>query len=183
MRQAVFLDRDGTINEERDYLFRCEEFRFIPGVPQAIKKLNDAGLLVVVVTNQSGVARGYYSESDVERLHHFIQQQLATIGAHIDAFYYCPHHPTKGQGVYKRACCCRKGEPGMLLQAAQEHDIDLARSYIVGDKLADVEAGLAAGCTPLLVLTGYGAKQRHQMPEQTAICADLTAAVTIICGH
>ncbi len=183
MRQAVFLDRDGTINEERDYLFRCEDFHFISGVPQAIKQLNDAGFLVVVVTNQSGVARGYYAESDVERLHVFIQQQLCSIGAHIDAFYYCPHHPTKGLGKYKRDCCCRKGEPGMLLQASQEHSIDLNKSFIVGDKLVDVEAGIAAGCVPLLVLTGYGVEQQPLVPSATTICADLTAAVTLICGH
>ncbi|MDY0190521.1 MAG: D-glycero-beta-D-manno-heptose 1,7-bisphosphate 7-phosphatase [Desulfuromonas sp.] len=183
MRPAVFLDRDGTINEERDYLFRCEDFRFIPGVPQAIKRLNDAGLLVVVVTNQSGVGRGYYSEKDVDCLHKFIQQQLCAIGAHIDAFYYCPHHPTKGLGQYKRDCNCRKGKPGMLLQAAQEHCIDLGRSFIVGDKLADVEAGVAAGCAPLLVLTGYGAQQQRLVAPETTICADLTAAVTLICGQ
>lgn len=181
MRQAVFLDRDGTINEERDYLFRCEDFKFISGVPQAIKRLNDADFFVVVVTNQSGVARGYYTENDVEHLHAFIQQQLCAIGAHIDAFYYCPHHPTKGLGQYKQDCCCRKGEPGMLLQAAKEHSIDLKKSFIVGDKLADVEAGMAAGCRPLLVLTGYGAQQQFLVPQATTICADLTAAVKFIC--
>ena len=183
MRRAVFLDRDGTINVERDYLFRCEDFEFIAGAPQAIKQLNDAGFLVVVVTNQSGVARGYYSEKDVQHLHNFVQEQLIGSGAHIDAFYYCPHHPDKGVGAYRKQCDCRKGAPGMLIEAAQEYDIDLSRSFIVGDKLADVEAGLSAGCTPLLVLTGHGAHEQSRVTAQTLICADLAAAVKIICGQ
>ncbi|MEA3465362.1 MAG: D-glycero-beta-D-manno-heptose 1,7-bisphosphate 7-phosphatase [Thermodesulfobacteriota bacterium] len=181
MQKAVFLDRDGTINVERDYLFRCEEFEFIPGVPQAIKQLNDAGFLVVVVTNQSGVARGYYSEGDVERLHEFVQLQLADYGAHVDAFYYCPHHPDKGNDPYLKQCRCRKGQPGMLLDAAREFDIDLPHSFMVGDKLADVEAGFAAGCVPLLVLTGHGEVEKDKVTVQTHICEDLPAAVRDIC--
>jgi D-glycero-D-manno-heptose 1,7-bisphosphate phosphatase len=182
MQRAVFLDRDGTINIERDYLFRCGDFAFIAGVPAAIKQLNTAGFLVIVVTNQSGVARGYYSEADVDNLHNYIQQQLSLIGAHVDAFYYCPHHPDKGIGAYRKVCSCRKGEPGMLLTAAAEHSIDLASSFIVGDKLADVQAGLAAGCKPVLVLTGYGAEEQNKVPAPTTVCADLPAAVRLICA-
>lgn len=176
-RRAVFLDRDGTINVEKDYLYRVEDFVFIPRVVEAIRALKSAGYLVIVVTNQSGVARGYYSLADVERLHTHMQQALAEQGAQVDAFYVCPHHPMEGRGEFKRDCECRKGAPGMLLQAAREHDIDLKRSYIVGDKLADVEAGERAGCTPLLVLTGYGSSEAAKLDQGRArLCADLYAA-------
>lgn len=181
LRRAVFLDRDGTINVERDYLYRLEDFAFIPGVPQAIKALKAAGYLVIVVTNQSGVARGYFGTAEVERLHTHIQTELAAVGTAIDAFYYCPHHPQQGVGSYRVDCDCRKGRPGMLLQAARDHAIDLAHSYMIGDKEADVEAGRAAGCTPILVLTGYGA-ETGLSPEGNGvmICADLPAAVAAI---
>ncbi len=155
---AVFLDRDGTINVEKDYLYRIEDFEFIPGAPESIRRLNQAGLLVIVVSNQSGVARGFFSVAQVEQLHNHIQKELQKYGAWIDAFYICPHHPSQGEGEFTRECSCRKGEPGMLLQAADDFGICLADSYMVGDKVADIEAGRNAGCQPLLVLTGYGAK-------------------------
>lgn len=181
--RAVFLDRDGTINVERDYLHRVEDFEFIPDVPRSIKRLNDAGFLVVVVTNQSGVARGYYDERAVDSLHEHIQNLLAEQGARIDAFSLCPHHPTEGVGAYRIDCDCRKGAPGMLLQAARDHDIDLGRSFMVGDKLADVEAGIAAGCEPILVRTGYGDRDEPKVlarfPE-TRVCKDLGAAADLI---
>ena len=182
-RRAVFLDRDGTINVEKDYLHRTEEFEFIRGAPEAIKRLNDAGFLVIVVTNQAGVARGYYDEQDVAALHEHIQQLLAEYGTRIDAFYHCPHHPTEGVGGYRVDCDCRKGSPGMLLQAAREHDIDLARSFMVGDKIADIEAAVRAGCHPILVRTGYGAKDEPRVAAQfpvTEVCTDLGAAVEFI---
>ncbi|OQY24648.1 MAG: D-glycero-beta-D-manno-heptose-1,7-bisphosphate 7-phosphatase [Desulfobacteraceae bacterium 4572_35.2] len=179
--KAVFLDRDGTINVERDYLFRCEEFEFISGVPEAIKKLNDAGFLVVVVTNQSGVARGYYSEADVMLLHDFVEQQLALYSARVDGFYFCPHHPDKGQPPYRKVCRCRKGAAGMLLDAARDFQIDLSQSYIVGDKLADVEAGLAVDSTPILVLTGHGEREKEKIPPSTQVCSNLSTAVDFIC--
>jgi D-glycero-D-manno-heptose 1,7-bisphosphate phosphatase len=158
-RAAVFLDRDGTINVEKNYLHKIEDFEFIPGAPQAIKRLKDAGFLVVVVSNQAGVARGYFDEAAVRALHEHIQAELAFYGTSVDAFYFCPHHPEEGVGAYKVSCNCRKGEPGMLLQAAEEHKIDLGRSYMVGDKLADTQAGLKAGCRPFMVMTGYGHKE------------------------
>lgn len=162
-RRAVFLDRDGTINVEKDYLHRIEDFELIPGVPEAIRKLKAAGFLVIVVTNQSGVARGYYDEPAVALLHAHLQELLERQGTRIDDFYLCPHHPTEGVGRYRIACDCRKGAPGMLLQAARDHGLDLERSFIVGDKLADIEAGIAAGCTPLLVRTGYGAGEEAKV--------------------
>ncbi len=180
-KTAVFLDRDGTINVERDYLYRPEDFCFIDGADAAIRRLNDAGFLVVVVTNQSGVARGYYREEDVEILHRYLSRQLAVIGAHVDGYYYCPHHPESGLPPYVQECDCRKGKPGMLLQAADELEIDLSRSWMIGDKKADVDAGLAAGCRPILVRTGHGETHREKIDrQQVPVCADLGEAVDFI---
>lgn len=173
-KRAVFLDRDGTINVERDYLFRVEDFEFIEGAPEAIRSLREAGYLVVVVTNQSGVARGYFGLDDVERLHRHLQRGLARFGTAVDAFYVCPHHPRFGE-----ECDCRKGSPGMLLRAAEEHRIDLGSSFMVGDKAADIEAGQRAGCTSLLVLTGYGATEAAALEEVSSF-ADLAAAADFI---
>lgn len=175
---AVFLDRDGTLNVEKEYLYRPADFEFIPGVPEAIRRLNRAGYKVLVVSNQSGVARGYFGLEEVERLHWHIAARLAEHDARIDGFYICPHHPTAGRGALRRHCACRKGEPGLLLQAAAEHGIDLARSFMIGDKEADIEAGERAGCTPLLVLTGYGAATADQVAADRARrFADLAGAV------
>ena len=138
LRPAVFLDRDGTINVERDYLHRIEDFAFIPGAPEAIARLNRAGFLAIVVTNQSGVARGYYPREAVCRLHEHIRHLLGRYHAAIDGFYVCPHHPTEGADAYRIDCDCRKGAPGMLLQAARDHGVDLRRSFMVGDKLIDL---------------------------------------------
>lgn len=178
-KRAVFLDRDGTVNVEKDYLYRIEEFSFETGVPQAIRRLKEAGWLVVVVTNQSGVARGYYAEEDVQRLHRHIENELAAYGASVDGWYYCPHHPA-GEPPYDVACDCRKPLPGMLVGAARELDIDLAASWMVGDKLADVEAGLAAGCKVALLRTGYGRHDEPKVPAGTPVCDDLGAAVALI---
>jgi D-glycero-D-manno-heptose 1,7-bisphosphate phosphatase len=179
--RAVFLDRDGTINVEKKYLHKIEDFEFIPGAPEAIKKLKDAGFLVIVVSNQSGIGRGYFDEDAVELLHRHIQDELTCLGTSIDAFYFCPHHPEEGLGEYKVVCECRKGQPGMLLQAAREYDIDLQQSFMVGDKLADIEAGERAGCQSLLVLTGYGELVALK-PEAALVekCSDLGSAARLI---
>ena len=181
-RRAVFLDRDGTINVEKHFLHKTEDFEFIPGAPEAIKRLKDAGFLVFVVSNQSGVARGYFDENAVNQLHQHMQNELMQYGTSIDAFYFCPHHPEKGLGAFKLDCNCRKGNPGLLLQAAREHNLDLQHSFMVGDKMADIEAGAEAGCKSLLVLTGYGAKTALK-PEAAAVekCPDLGCAATLIC--
>ena len=179
--RAVFLDRDGTINVEKEYLHRTEDLELIDGVAQAIARLNRTGFLVIVVTNQSGVARGYFSIEDVNRLHQFMQQQLVDEGAHIDAFYLCPHHPEKGLGFYRVDCECRKGKPGMLMQAADEWNIDMSRSFMVGDKESDLLAGIAAGCHPCLVTTGYGEESRSfALANNIDVCNDLGQAVNNI---
>jgi D-glycero-D-manno-heptose 1,7-bisphosphate phosphatase len=180
-RRAVFLDRDGTINEEKDYLHRVEDFEFIPGTAEAIRRLKEAGFLVIVVTNQSGVARGYYTLDDVAFLHDHMQRELETFGASVDGIYVCPHHPVEGVGEYRRECDCRKGRPGMLLRAAREHGIDLSRSYMIGDKIADVEAGEVAGCLPLMVLTGYGKTESAKISsDRVRRFADLVDAADFI---
>lgn len=176
MKRAVFIDRDGTLNEEKEYLFRTEDFAFIPNAPRAIQLLNEAGYLVIVVSNQSGVARGYYTEEDVHLLHRHIASLLEQVGARVDGWFYCPHHPS-GRGSYSLPCRCRKPLPGMLLEAAGRFNIDLESSIMIGDKLVDVEAGIAAGCRPILVRTGYGSKEEQRCPDGIEVYDDLLAAV------
>lgn len=153
---AVFLDRDGTINEEVGYLSRLDELKLIPGTSEAIRLINEAGMKVVVITNQSGVARGYFTEEFVETVHGRINEILQQKGARIDRFYFCPHHPVYGNGPYKKACSCRKPESGLFLRASKEMDIDLSRSYVIGDMLKDIDAGKRVGARGILVRTGYG---------------------------
>lgn len=177
-RRAVFLDRDGTINAEHGYLYKVEDCCFLPGVKEAVKRLNVAGFLVVVVTNQSGIARGYYSTVDLEKLHQYMEKAFADAGARIDGWYYCPHHPDFPDD--SAVCDCRKPLPGMLLAAADELGIDLSSSWMVGDKSADVEAGIAAGCRPILVRTGYGAVETALAPAGVPTVDDLLTAVDFI---
>lgn len=158
-RKVVFLDRDGTINEEVNYLHRKEDLVLVSGVPEAIACLNRAGYEVIVVTNQAGVARGYYSEEDVCALHTYLNQVLEKDGAHIDAFYYCPHHPVHGIGAYRCVCRCRKPDIGLLENAEQQGgEIDKEHSWMIGDKVSDTEAGRRFGIRSILVGTGYGAE-------------------------
>jgi len=178
VRKAVFVDRDGTINEESGYLFRKEECRFIPGALGAIAQLNNAGFPVVVITNQSGIARGYYSADDLEQLHLHMADEIAAAGGRIDGWYYCPHHPDYPAEAAQ--CDCRKPLPGLLQRAARELGIDLASSWMIGDKLADISAGVAAGCQTILVRTGYGSSEALSAPEGQLILDDLGAAATHI---
>lgn len=144
-RPCAFLDRDGVINVDTDYVHTPDEFRFMPGMPAAISALNDAGWLVVVITNQAGIGRGYYDEQEFAEFTHWIDDRLAEAGAHVDATYHCPHHPTEGTGEYLRDCECRKPKPGMLLRAIAEWGPDLKRSFMLGDTLNDMAAAAAAG--------------------------------------
>ena len=145
MNGVVFLDRDGVINADIGYLWRREDFVWIPGAPAAIRLFNERGRPVGVVTNQSGVARGYYTEQDVESLHRWMNAELNRQGARIDAFYFCPHHPDGAIPEYTRVCDCRKPQPGMLLQAMEDWRADPAKSVLIGDKESDVAAAAAAG--------------------------------------
>lgn len=165
MDKVVFLDRDGTINEEVNYLYRPEDFRFLPGVPQALKMLTDAGFKLIVVTNQAGVARGYYTEEDIKSLHSYVNRLLEPYGTGIQGFYYCPHHPEYGLGRYKRDCLCRKPGIGLFQQAESDTPVDKEHSYMIGDKLLDIQAGSRYGVTSILVGTGYGTEHRRQAAE------------------
>ena len=156
MRGAVFLDRDGTINEEVHYLDDPDRLNLIPGAAEAIRLLNEADILTIVVSNQAGVGRGYFSATTVEAIHEQLAKQLFGHGAHVDAIYYCVHHPNEG-------CDCRKPKTGMLKQAAREHSIDTHLSFAVGDKVSDLEAGRQVGCQTVLVLTGHGEKARESL--------------------
>ena len=144
-RPAAFLDRDGVLNVDRDYVHSADQLEWIDGVPEAIHLLNDAGYLVIVVTNQSGVARGFYDEAAIHDLHDHMQDTLAAQGARIDAFYYCPHHPQGKIAAYTMRCDCRKPGSGMFEQAARDWDIDRARSFMIGDKDIDIGAATAFG--------------------------------------
>ena len=173
MRPAVFLDRDGTVNEEVSYLRHAENLRLIQGAGQAIHLLNEAALPVILVTNQSAIGRGYFSRARLNELHRELARQLADCGAHLDAIYVCPHRPDEG-------CDCRKPQPGLLELAAEEHGLDLRRCFLIGDKASDLEAGRRAGSRTVLVLTGYGAEQRAAIEASTPpdfVARDLLNAV------
>lgn len=178
---AVFLDRDGVINEEVHYLSRVEDLRLIDGVATAIRRLNEAGIPVIVVTNQSAVARGYISEDQLLDIHKALVDMLAEQKAALQGIFYSPYHE-KGEGDYRRETTCRKPQPGMLLAAADEFAISLPDSVLVGDRINDVRAGHGAGARAVMVRTGHGAKET-QLPEAAeadVIADDLAAAIDII---
>jgi D-glycero-D-manno-heptose 1,7-bisphosphate phosphatase len=156
MRRAVFLDRDGTLIEEAGYLDRLERLVFFPYSTDAVRVLNRAGFAVVVITNQAGIARGIVREPFVAEAHQHIAERIAAGGGHIDGFYYCPHHPDGIVEAFRVRCDCRKPAPGLLRHAAEELRLDLARSFVVGDRWHDVAAGRAAGARAVLVRTGLG---------------------------
>lgn len=157
-RPAAFLDRDGVINVDTGHVHRPEDFRWMPGMPEAIRLLNDAGWLVIVVSNQSGIGRGMYTEDEFESFTAWIDAELARRGAHVDATYHCPHHPTEAKGDYRRDCDCRKPAPGMLKRAIDEWAPDLERSFMLGDKPSDIHAAEAAGVRGYLYTGGDLAK-------------------------
>jgi D-glycero-D-manno-heptose 1,7-bisphosphate phosphatase len=183
--KAIFLDRDGTINVEVGYLSNPDEFQLIPGAARAIARLNDAGFVVVVVSNQSGVARGYFTEADVAAVNRRMVETLAEEGARIDGIYYCPHHTEFGGERYQRECECRKPNTGMVRRAAEDLDIDISRSYVVGDHLGDVLLGVNAGARPIHVLSGHGGHEREKLLAHDGIdgvylARDLADAVEYI---
>lgn len=153
---AVFLDRDGTLNEEMGYINHIDRFRLLPRTAEAIRLLNQRGIKVVVITNQSGVARGYFPESLIEEVHRKMVEELNKQGAHLDGIYYCPHHPEVGEAPYRQRCRCRKPETGLVEKAVEDLEIDCSRSYAIGDRCQDIEFGRRIGARTILVLTGYG---------------------------
>jgi len=175
-RRAVFLDRDGTIIEDMDYLTRSEQIRLLPGVPEALRRLREAGYLLIVVTNQSAIARGWLTEDELHAIHADLNELLSGNGAAVDAFYHCPHLPDGDVPGYARACDCRKPEPGLILHGADDWGVDLAASWVVGDSERDIEAGRRAGCRTVRV----GAGDRT---AADASAPDLAAAVDYILGE
>jgi D-glycero-D-manno-heptose 1,7-bisphosphate phosphatase len=155
-KRAVFLDRDGTISREIGYINHADRYRLLPRTAQAIRLLNDSDYLTVVVTNQAGVARGYFTEDLIWLVCARMETLLAADGAFLDGIYYCPHHPRTGQPPYRADCNCRKPKTGMIDRAAADLDIDISRSWMVGDKISDIEFARGVGCGGAMVLTGYG---------------------------
>jgi D-glycero-D-manno-heptose 1,7-bisphosphate phosphatase len=188
MNKAVFLDRDGTVNEEVGYLRDLANLKLIPGAGTAISRLNRAGYLVVVITNQSGVARGYFPESQVHDAHSRLKDMLQVDSATIDAVYYCPHHPTAGDSRYTTLCDCRKPSTGLIDRAAADLGIDRGSSYMVGDKWSDVELAHRAGVSAILVQSGFAADdpgntRPAHVEDPDYIARDLGAAVDWILGQ
>jgi D-glycero-D-manno-heptose 1,7-bisphosphate phosphatase len=188
IRPAVFLDRDGVLIEDIHLLKTCDQVKIFDYVPGALRRLKNAGYLLVVVTNQTVVARGLVSECAVKAIHEFIQGQLLeNDGCGVDRFYFCPHHPNATVERYRQDCECRKPRPGMILQAAQELNLDLKKSWLVGDRVSDIIAGQSAGCKTILIETGM-----HLAPviessyssdfsgEPDFVCVDLADAVDVI---
>ena len=165
MKAAAFLDRDGVVNVDRGYVFRREDFEFVTGTLDAAHELKSMGLALVVVTNQSGIARGYYGPEQFHALTDWMKQAFAAHGAALDGVYFCPHHPTEGEAPYRRSCNCRKPAPGLLLDAVRDLDIDVRRSVLFGDKASDLQAALAAGI-PNRVLLGTDGREEpdHVFP-------------------
>lgn len=175
-KAAVFLDRDGVINREKNYVHRVDEFEFLDGVFEACRRIRRAGYRLVIITNQAGIARGYYTEADYHALTRWMLDCFRAQGVEVDAVYFCPHHPEHGLGDYRRECGCRKPAPGMILDAAREHGLDLSRSILVGDKLSDIQAGKAAGIgSCILVLSGHSAGSAARS-EADAVYQDLNQA-------
>lgn len=156
MTRAIFIDRDGTINVEKDYLTDPDQLEFIDGSPEAVALANRLGLKVVVISNQSGVSKGIMTADQVDAVNARLIEMLKEKGAHVDAIYYCPHHPAAGDPRYRLSCACRKPGRGMLDRAVRELNVDLSRSYVIGDRHSDVETAVLHGLRSVLVLTGYG---------------------------
>lgn len=171
MKPAVFLDRDGTMVEEAGYLDRLERMVFFPYTVDAVRLLNQAGFAVIVVTNQAGIARGLIKESFIAEAHRHVSERLAAGGARVDAYYYCPHYPQGIVEALSGECHCRKPQPGMLKRAAEDHHLDLARSFVVGDRWHDVELAQNVGATGVLVRTGLGRREEASPQPHVAPAA------------
>lgn len=180
MRKAAFLDRDGVINADHGYVFEPENFEWLPGVFEACRELVRLGYDLVVVTNQSGIARGYYSEDDFQRLTEWMKATFEREGAPLSGVYFCPHHPDKGLGAYRLACNCRKPEPGMLLTAARDLSIDLTKSVMFGDKPGDMTAARRAGVSLRIQVGTDGQALPAPCPNATHCALNLFEGVQLL---
>jgi len=179
MRKAVFLDRDGVLVEDVDLLTKYEDIKIFNDVVDALRQLKKAGYELIIISNQTVVARGMVNEKDVVFLQDEIEKRLVDLGSpKLDGFYFCPHHPNATLPQYRKDCDCRKPKPGLILQAAKEHDIDLTQSFMIGDRITDIIAGSRAGCRTILVETGA-----HSAPPiQTSESLDMTIQPDYICS-
>ena len=176
LRRAVFLDRDGTLNKDVGYVHRKEDWQWLPGVAEALKRLRAVGYVLVVVSNQSGIARGMYDREALRLLEEWVNAELSAKNAAIDAWYYCPHLPE-----ITGHCECRKPEPGLLLQAARDLELDLPNSWMIGDRVRDVQAGIAAGCQSILLHPeGSDNSDDDDVPDGVAVVPHLPAATVRI---
>lgn len=188
MQPAVFLDRDGTINEQMGYVNHPSRFVLLPEAARGIRLLNEAGFLAVVVSNQSGVARGYFPIELVHEVHERMHRELAAVGAALDGVFFCPHHPDGKVAEYAVVCTCRKPKPGLVRQAEARFRIDRARSYVIGDRVSDLQLADRCGLKGVLVETGYGRGDRlYVLPgspvQPVHVASDLEAAVRWILGQ
>ena len=187
-KPAIFIDRDGTLSEEVGYINHPSRFRMLPFAVDAVRLVNRSGYLAVLVTNQAGVARGYFPETLVDEVHRTVKEKLAAGGAHLDGIFYCPHHPSAGDPPYRQDCECRKPRPGLLRAAAKELDIDLTRSWMIGDRHPDLLVAWAVGARGALVRTGYGLGElEHKAPswprQADLVAENLLEAVERIVGQ
>jgi D-glycero-D-manno-heptose 1,7-bisphosphate phosphatase len=178
MKRALFLDRDGVINEDRHYVHRIEDFRFIDGIFDICRAATSAGMAIIVVTNQAGIGRGIFTEQQFHVLTDWMIAQFADQGAKIDQVYFCPHHPVHGTGDYKRECFDRKPNPGMLLRARDDHRICLQRSVMIGDKEWDIVAAKAAGVGTTVLISDHGV-ELNQQPEFHFASVELAARMVL----
>jgi D-glycero-D-manno-heptose 1,7-bisphosphate phosphatase len=174
-KRAVFIDRDGTISEEVGYVNHVSRYRVLPFAAEAVRTLNERGWLAVLVTNQAGVARGYFKEEMIGEVHGVLARELERGGARLDAVYYCPHHPSVGEPPYRFDCDCRKPRPGLIRRAAEDLNLDLARCWMVGDRYSDTELARNAGVRSAFVLTGYGRGELEHQSGAWAHRPDLVA--------
>jgi histidinol-phosphate phosphatase family protein len=179
---AVFLDRDGVINEEDGIIRSAGQLRLLPGSGEAIARLNQASLPVIVITNQPVVARGWCTEAELEGIHEHLRGLLRPFGATLDAIYHCPHHENANDPAYRVVCDCRKPRPGLLKRAAKDFGLDLSRCVLIGDRTVDLEAARAAGTAAWLVRTGYGGEDGKCATRPDRTFVDLAEAVDAILG-
>ncbi len=172
---ALFLDRDGTINHELDFLTNPDQIHLLPGVPSALRTAMALGFKLFIITNQSGIARGFLSENRLKEIHGALLHKLNEEHITVDRIYYCPHHPDIGELPYRKDCDCRKPKTGMIKRAAQEFHLDLKKSFVIGDKMIDVQTGASAGIPSILVLTGYG-------KAELELCREEKIAISYIAG-
>jgi D-glycero-D-manno-heptose 1,7-bisphosphate phosphatase len=179
--RAVFLDRDGTINVERNYVHRIEDFEFVPGAIEGLQLLARASIDIIVVSNQAGIAKGIFSEADLAAINAHMTGELLRHGVNLAGIHCCTHHPEATVARYRRICSCRKPSPGLLVEAMRQRKIVASQAVMVGDRNSDIEAGRALGLTTYLVETGYGAVEKHAT-NATYVVADLRSAVSHILG-